>query len=80
MEAQTFKYKIVDWSEGYAETHKDNLEREEAIKLCKELRDRFGVFGRFTIERYDVKEHRLLQAQREYEERVASGNWEDNNP
>jgi len=80
MEAQTFKYKIVDWSEGYAETHQDNLEREEAHELCKKLKNQFGEFSRFAVERYDINEHRQAQAQREYEERVASGNWEDNNP
>ena len=80
MEAQNFKYKIVDWSEGYAEVHKDNLEREEAIKLCKELKSRFGEFSRFAVERYDINEYKQAQAKREYEERVALGNWEDNNP
>ena len=80
MEAQQIKFRIVDWSEGYAETHQENLEGDEARKLLKELKDRFGAFGRFTIECYDVNEHREAQAKREYEERVASGNWEDNNP
>lgn len=80
MEAQQIKFRIVDWSEGYAEVHKDNLEGDEARKLLKELKDRFGEFGRFVVECYDINEERQAQAKREYEERVASGNWEDNNP